>query len=671
MSKIDFHGALVEPAETSCYTLCMELIRLIRFIRPVCTVRFGRILGAVFIGVHLCLVLFSCKKYPEMTLEEIEAVRASGANTLVERTVRKPNTKNVFVTGKVGGTWNDSITSDPKSFNLLIAEKDAATTGVLAPLVQYLVDYDIVERVWKPKIASFKIDLDEEHDKLDITYTIRDDVYWSFYDDTKPKVKVTSDDVIFWYDEICGDEECGSSGYNSQFMPMEDGSLERITIEKIDDASFVFHFPRIVAEPVLSTNMDFGPEFLYRPAKEKGGAAAVKNLFTVATDPKELPSCGPYFLTEYTPSQRLVYKRNPDFWEKDANGESHFYPQERICQIVGDVNTEYLLFKQGNLEAYVPSPEQLEDVIEHADNALSADGNSVDAGGADDSERKNGYTVFNADGSMSASFWSFNQNPQNKDEPFFRWFTKKEFRQAMSCLLNRERIIQQTYRGLGEPKYSFFPEVNKYYNENLILQYRYSHAHAQKLLAAAGCTKHDDGFLYDEDGNKVAFDLTFASNGAVISDIVQIIVDECKKEGIVITPRPTDFQKLVYKLIGTYDWQTIIIGLSGGSVFPTQGSNVWVSDGNLHLWYPLQESPATDWEARIDYLYHEASCIVDYEKAKPYWDEYQQIFLEQCPVVYLVRGRSFFALQNRWDMTNVYFDNLNGANTDYVYLKGF
>ena len=62
---------------------------------------------------------------------------------------------------------------------------------------------------------------------------------------------------------------------------------------------------------------------------------------------------------------------------------------------------------------------------------------------------------------------------------------------------------------------------------------------------------------------------------------------------------------------------------------------------------------------------------MDYEKAKPYWDEYQQIILEQCPVVYLVRGRSFFALQNRWDMTNVYFDNLNGAETAYVYLAGF
>lgn len=606
----------------------------------------------------------SCYRAPEMTLAEIEAARAALSNELVEKTVRRPNTENRFAAGRPGGTYREFCLADPKSFNLLIAEKDAATMSVLAPLHQYLADYDIVAREWKPHIASFEVAVDEARGTMDVTYTIRDDAYWSFYEDRHPRVKVTSDDVVFWYDEICGDEDCGSSAYNAQFMPMEDGSVERITIERIDDARFVFHFPRIVAEPILSTNMDFGPAFLFRPAKERGGAEAVKSLFTVAADPRDIPSCGPYFLTSYTPSQRLVYRRNPGFWDKDANGESHYYPEERVSQIVGDDNTGYLLFRQGKVEDFSLRPEQLEDAVAAARNALTADGRPLADAGTE------GYTVFSADGAMGASFWSFNQNPQNRDEPYYEWFTQKEFRQAMSCLLNRERIIQQTYRGLAEPTYTFFPAANKYYDEDIILSYRYSHAQARRLLAQAGFVRREDGFLYDGRGNRVSFDLTFASSGgATVSDIVQIIVDECKKEGITVTPRPTDFQKLVEQLMGSYDWQSIIIGLSGGSVFPTQGSNVWVSDGNLHLWHPLQESPATDWEARIDYLYHEASCIVDYAAAKPYWDEYQRIILEQCPVIYLVRPRSFFALQNRWDMTNVYFDNLNGAETAYLYLR--
>ena len=196
-----------------------------------------------------------------MTLSEIEAARAAGANDLIEKTVHRPKTSDDFVPGKVGGTYNDFIMGDPKSFNMLVAEKDGETAGVIAPLVQYLADYDVVERKWKGHIADFEIKVYEEEKKLDVIYTIKDDVYWTFYENTKPRVKVTSDDVVFWYDEIQGDEDCGSSAYNSQFMENANGEEERITIEKIDDARFVFHFPNLVAEPILHTNMNFGPIF--------------------------------------------------------------------------------------------------------------------------------------------------------------------------------------------------------------------------------------------------------------------------------------------------------------------------------------------------------------------------------------------------------------------------
>lgn len=596
--------------------------------------------------------LHGCRRYPEMTLEEIDAYRASSSNSILSRTVSKPFTDGLWETGVSGGTWNGTISGDPKSFNLLIAERDAATSGILGYMTDSLADYNYIRREWVPRLASFEIRINEKEETLDIIYTLRNDIFWSFFGNATPRVKVTSDDVVFWYNEIYGDEECGSSAYNSRFMEMPDGTVKEITIEKISERSFVFHFPRIVAEPVLATNMSFGPAFIYKKAKDEGGAAGVKRILTVASDPKSIPSCGKYFLTEYTPGQRIVYERNPDFWEKDSERKSIVYPERMVCQIAGDSNTEYLLFKQGRIEEYSPSPEQLEDVVDGADNL----GNK-------------GYTVFSSEGNMSAGFWSFNQNPKNSDEPYYYWFTKKEFRQAMSCLLNRERIISQTYRGLAEPKYTFFPSANKFYNEEIILQYRFSHSHAQKLLADSGFSRSQDGFLYDDKGRKVEFDLTIVSSSNVYSDIAQIIADECKKEGITVNVRQTDFQRLVEQLTSTYDWQTLLIGLSGGSIFPTQGSNVWVSSGNLHLWNPLQKTPATDWEARVDWLYNEASCIVDDDKARPYWDEYQRILLEQCPVIYLVRGRSFYSILNRWDLSNVYYDNVGGAETTRVFLR--
>ena len=87
------------------------------------------------------------------------------------------------------------------------------------------------------------------------------------------------------------------------------------------------------------------------------------------------------------------------------------------------------------------------------------------------------------------------------------------------------------------------------------------------------------------------------------------------------------------------------------------------------MWHPNQSSPATYWEARIDYLYNEGLFTLDQKKAKEIWDEFQSILLEQCPLIYLMRPRSFWAINNRWDLTNVYFDNLSGAQIDYIFLR--
>ena len=38
-------------------------------------------------------------------------------------------------------------------------------------------------------------------------------------------------------------------------------------------------------------------------------------------------------------------------------------------------------------------------------------------------------------------------------------------------------------------------------------------------------------------------------------------------------------------------------------------------------------------------------------------------------MVYLLRSRSFWAIRDRWDLANVYYDNLNGIETTHVFLK--
>ncbi|MDR0321067.1 MAG: ABC transporter substrate-binding protein [Treponema sp.] len=594
------------------------------------------------------LFCLSCVKNEEKSLEELEGFNAEGLEELLAKTVSKSWRGEAFRPGRLGGTWHDVMTVEPKSFNHLIAEQDSNTSAVVRRLTDSLLDYDVIKREWVPQIASPQLIVDEANNTMQVVYTLRDDIFWSVYNSNE-KVKVTSDDVIFWYDEIEGDPACQSSSYTGQFLIMPDGSEERITISKIDDRSFSFHFPRIIAEPLLTTNMDFGPRYIYEPAKSRGGADAVRNhLFTVAVDPKTIPSMGGWFLVEYTPSQRLVYKRNPDYWDKDSNRVSYPYIEEMIVRIIPEENTQLLLFKNGETETYNLRTEDLDDLIFKGDDS---------------------YTVFNSEGALSANFWVFNQNPVNRRKPQYEWFTKKEFRQAMSCLLNRDRINSSVYRGLAEPKLTLFSEPNAYYNPSITNRYLYDTQRALELLSSININRDRRGIMRDSRNRRIEFDLTIRSESSMNQDTALIIRDELSQVGIKVNIRILDFQKQVQQLFSSFDWDSMLMGLSGSNVFPSQGSNVWPSSGNLHMWHPNQETPATDWEARVDYLYNEGKFTLDKNLAQEIWDEFQSILIEQCPMIYLMRPRSFFAINNRWDFTNVYFDNLNGAETRYIFLR--
>lgn len=582
----------------------------------------------------------------QISEDQLTFQRKQQEDSLIQKTVYRPGSTAPYEKGKPGGTWRNNLTNELKTFNPVVAVYDAESAGITDNLSSYLLEYDAYKKQWKPLAASsYEVSVNDAARTMDVTFTLRDDLYWTTLADPSKKVKVTSDDVVFWYNEIEGDPAFQHSGYAGQFVQMPDGKKKHIDVQKIDERRFVFHYPRIVAMPELSSNRNFGPRYIFEEAKKKGGVEGVLNLWSVNTDPRTIPSMGPYYIESNKPGIQATLARNPNYWKTDDYGQKIPYIERYETKIIPSRDTEKLKFLAGELDGYGLRPEDLDDMT---------------------SKKTQDYTVYYNGPSLGAAFISWNQNPRNLKPLYVKWFSNTTFRQAMSCFFNRDRVVKEVYRGLAEPDLSFFAKPNPYYEPSIKQQFTYDPTRGKQLLAQIGIKPDAQGLMLDSDGNRISYDLTVPVENNLGIDIATIYADELSKVGIKLNVRPIQFQKIVESLTKGYDWQSIMISV-GSNYFPTQGDNVWLSLGNLHLWNPLQAKPATAWEAKVDELYWQGYSERDPVKAKKIWDQYQRILLDEVPVMYMVYQDSFSAYLDKWG--NIRSDVLGAPDFNYVFLR--
>jgi peptide/nickel transport system substrate-binding protein len=156
----------------------------------------------------------------------------------------------------------------------------------------------------------------------------------------------------------------------------------------------------------------------------------------------------------------------------------------------------------------------------------------------------------------------------------------------------------------------------------------------RRLLDEAGYMDRDgDGWREDSEGNRISLILNTNSGNRIREAIGEIFCQEAAKVGIEIVFKPIDFNTMVTKLNSSYDWEMILIGLTGGPD-PGEGSNVYPSRGSLHMIEPGQEMPRREWEIRVDDAWDIANLTIDEEQRKKGFVEFQKIWIEEVPWVY-------------------------------------
>ena len=521
--------------------------------------------------------------------------------------------------GVPGGRLVVATFGDPKTFNP-ITENESSSRDIIRFLFAGLTDFDWPSQSAKPGLAeSWQMDADQRT----WTFKLRRGLRWS---DGHP---LTADDVVFtWKDVI----------YNTNIVNVT-VDLFRIdgkdfVVSKVDDTTV-----RVVTPDVYAPFAEYFGGVSILP-KHVLAAAVAQNRFESAyginSKPEEIVCSGAYRLKQFKPGELIVLERNPYFFVVDKKGQRLPYLDQVIYSVVPDMNAMSLRFLNGESDVHeTVRPDEYERFKQESP--------------------KGGFSLYDLGVGPERAFLWFNLNPGTNPktgQPYshakkLRWFRQTKFRQAIAHAIDRPSIIKSIYAGRAQVNYGFISSAIPKWSKSNLVEYAFDLTKARALLKEIGIEdRNHDGILEDADGNVLEFVLNTNTGNNVREKVAVLIQDDLKRLGVKLIYQPVEFKKLVDKIDVSFDYDCILLGLGGGGIDPAASMNVLKSDGFTHFWYPRQKTPATEWEARIDFLMNAQLKTTDYAQRKKYFDEVQEIMSREMPFIYTVSPFNYAGIRN-------------------------
>lgn len=596
-----------------------------------------RIISVALVVIVQIAIFSGCQKgAPENRIQkETDAVSGINYAALQEKAA-------AFVPsiGKSGGEIVLSTFSDPKSFNPITSTENT-TTEFTSYIFEGLVKANGVTLLPEPNMADTWSVSD---DGLVWNFHLRSGVRWS------DSVPFSAYDVEFTFNDLI---------YNPAIKPNSSRDIflvdgKKIDVKAIDSSNVRFTLPFPYAPFLRTMSQEILPRHKYSKIVKSG---KFTTTLGIQTNPATIVGTGPFLLDSYVSSQKVVFKRNPLYWKTDSAGNKLPYLDRVVYTIVADQNAELLQFKRGEVDYLMAKGE--------------------DFPGLKKDEQAGTYTVYRLGPATGSNFLFFNMNTEHDqsgkpyvDKVKLSWFTNANFRRAVAHALDKQNMIRIVMNGLGYPQWSpMTPSEGFFYNDKTT-QYSYDMQKAKEILANEGFSdKNGDGFIDDKDGNTVEFSFVTNSGNNVRGKIAEIIRKDLEALGMKIHYQQLEFNSLVQKIDNPpYEWDAILMGLTGG-VEPHFGKNVWHSSGGLHMWFPRQQKPATDWERKIDSLFDIGVKEVDTEKRKIIYDQWQQIVSDQLPMIYTVLPERILCISNKFGNLNPSLNRGLLHNLEYIYIK--
>ncbi len=471
-----------------------------------------------------------------------------------------------------------------------LVNEDVYGAAVRARVAETLLTRDPYELVWKPLLAeSYEL----SPDGLELRYKLRRNV--SFSDGTP----LTADDVIFTFDWIMNPvvDAARSRSYLTE---------QGVSWEKVNDYEVVFRMQKPyfkfieITGDTLIMSKKFYAQFSPSDYNEKTGL---------------LIGTGPYRLRDpesWTPGQRIELLRNERYWGVKPAFNRIIYLE------VEEEAPSTTMFQNTEIDVLPCTPEQFD--------GLKADPKTTaSAQGIEYPSLLGGYTYI-----------GWNQDRAGRVTPF----ADKRVRQAMTMLIDRQRMAEEIWRGHARVARGPF-SINGKQAAPDVEPWPYDPQRARQQLADLGfIDRNGDGVLDTPTGQPFRFELIYGSKSEIGQKIALFLKDSFARGGIVMEMAPTDWPILLDRL-NKRDFDAITLGWSAsveGDLFQIFHSSQRKDGGDNRTGY---ESP------ELDQLIEQARSTIDEEKRMQLWQQATRVLHEDQPYTFLLDRNSLVFIDDR------------------------
>ena len=384
-----------------------------------------------------------------------------------------------------------ALESDIGGFNELVSADNAATQQVIERLyLDLFVESPASEDgslQFRPRLAE---GWETSEDGTVVTVNLRPEARWSDGE------LITADDVRWtWQAQTSGDVAW-------EYADIKQAITD---VEVVNSHTLRFHFTHAYASQIADIN-----EGVVMPRRVWSQLPFVDWREGEEWFRRHLVVSGPYYLEHYTPGSELVLAANPAYYERGL-------PRIRrlVFQVIPDPGARLRGLLAGDLD-FIPKlrPHEAEQVESSADAVVIAY-----------PHRQYDYIAWNVTDPM---------------------FAQASVRRALTQAIDRQEIIDTLLAGYA--KIATSPIVSSSWAHADFAPWPHDPEAAVDALASAGWKRDVEGTMRDEDGDPLAFELTFNAGNAFRRDAAAMIQQHLRRIGVIVTLRPEDFNVLSERL---------------------------------------------------------------------------------------------------------------------------